>query len=318
MSPFLQRLQQVIGTALILAFFSEFYFLNEGPVQELLAGMAESPFVPLVGFLELIAYYALFSYPMLICIGYFRVSNWASLVLAAGLYGLAAEAMIVPVVYEAMPYSVFWTSLSWHTLIDVLFGWYILRWALRARAVWPAVFLMCVAGIFWGIWATWFWGETPEGALSLRSFASVSVATSLALLIGMILADHAPVTTFNASPAEVVGIALISSGFFVFTGWPYFPLPVLILAMVGIILAALRTARGQGDQDLLACLDQPPKWSRYLAVALLPIAAIATYYAVLETGFQIAAEDVVLSILSVGALSFLSALVGPFWRRLRA
>lgn len=309
------RLQQVIGTALILGFFSEYFFMNEGPVARILAGFTENPVTALIGFGELAAYYGLFAYPMLIAIGYFRVSNWSGLILAASLYGLAAEALVVPVVYEGIPYSIVWTSLSWHTLIDVYLGWFIMRRALRARSIWPGAMTMVLAGIGWGIWATWYWADAPNLILTQGEFAAYSALTSLALLLGIILADRAPVTTFRATKLEITLVALISAALFGLMGFAFIPLPALILAVVAGILWALQKNKGGEITGYLTPLDTPPNPWRYSLIALLPITAIGTYTIVLETKFTLQTEDTVLLLLAMGAGTFLTALSTSFWPR---
>lgn len=318
MPAFTQRLQQVIGSALILTFFSEFFFLNEEPVRALLDGLAENPFIAILGVLELSAYYGLFAYAFLICLGHFRVAGWAGLILAAGIYGLATEALVVPLVYEAIPVSLIWTSLSWHTLIDVVFGWYLLRRAMRARSWLPGAALMVLAGLLWGPWATWFWGDNGYTApLTMAEFAAVAATTSAALLAGMVLADRARLSEFRATRAEIIVIGLVSAILFGMTGFAYFPLPVLILLLTALILLALKLGRGHGDPDFLAVLDSPPPWRRYLLVPLLPGAAITSYRVVLETGFQLPEDSVIPLIFAAGALSFMAALIVPFWQKLR-
>lgn len=317
MKPFALRLQQVIGTALILTFFSEFYFLNEGPVRALLEGLAENPFTALFGVLELAAYYGLFAYAFLICLGHFRVAGWSGLILAAGIYGLAAEALVVPLVYESFPVSLIWTSLSWHTLVDVALGWYLLRRIMRARSWLPGVVFLLLAGLAWGPWATWFWGDPSEAALTWGEFAMLALTTSAALLLGMILADRSPVTNFNASRAELIMLGLVSAGFFAFTGLPYLPLPAAILLLLALILLALHFGRGQGVPGFLTRLDTPPPWSRYLLLPLLPASAILSYWLVLETSFQLPPDTLIPLIFMLGGLSFLAALLLPFWWKLR-
>lgn len=317
MQDFARRLQQVFGTALIFAFFSEFFFLNEIPVNELLSGLDENPVTAVFGLVELGAFYGLFAYPMLIAIGIFRISGWAALLLVGGIYGLAAESLVVPLVYEAFPYSIIWTSLSWHTLIDVYFGWFILRRVMRAESVWGFVAILALTAVFWALWSTWYWGEDASPPLSLGGFAAFSGVTTLVLLLGMLMADHAPLTGFRVSRPEVILVSIISAIFFGLTGWAYFPLPIAILAVLGVFLAILFMGRRKeiSGAGYLAFLDTAPGWSRYLMLAILPTIATGTYGIVLTTGFQINHEIVVLPLLAAGTLSILAAMVIYPWRK---
>ncbi len=302
------RLTTLVGTALILAFFSEFYFMNEGPVQDVITGNIAAT-------LELVAFYILFAYAFLICITVFRVRSWAGLILAGGIYGLSAEAVVVPVVYEAFPVSLIWTSLSWHTLVDVAFGWGILRLALRARnGIWAGLWF-ALLGVLWAMWATWFWGA--EGiALTLGEFSVYSVVTSLGLTLGLFLTDRAPMSLFQVHRVEIIAVVAITLLLFAVTGLPFLPLPGAILVVVLIILGALGLERRWPTMgSILTGLETPPAPIRYLTIALLPAAASASYAVVLDTGFQIATEDVAALMLTLGAVSFLWALTAPLWRR---
>ncbi|HHS93800.1 MAG TPA: hypothetical protein ENK63_00440 [Rhodobacterales bacterium] len=309
------RLITLLGTGLILGFFSEFYFLNEGPVFDLVAALHDTPVTAAFGFGGLILFYALFAYPFLIAFGMFQVGTWQGLLLAGGLYGLAAEALVVPVVYEAPPFSFVWTSLSWHTLVDVMLGWWLLRLALRGRMLW-AIGLPVALGLFWGVWATWFWGETPEMALSLEDFAAMAWVTGAALLLGTFLADRAPPSAFRASWIEIAVVAALSLALFAMTALPYLPLlPLAIVAILALTVLALRTQSGGTVALSLARLDTPPPAYRYLMVLLIPAAAVGSYATVLATGFQLDTELVVLPMTFLGAASFLFVLVAAFVRK---
>lgn len=311
------RLITLLGTGLILGFFSEFYFLNEGPVFELVAALKAGPVAAIIGLGELALYYALFGAPFLIALGAFKVGNWRGLILAGGLYGLSAEASVVPMVYEAPPLSFVWTSLSWHTLVDVVLGWWLLRLALRGRMLW-AIGLPVALGLFWGVWATWFWGEAPEMALSLEDFAVMAWVTGAALLLGTFMADRAPASTFRAGWIEIAVVAALSLAMFTLTALPYLPLlPLAILAIVGLTILALRAQSGGAVSPGLARLNaRPPAW-RYALLLLIPTAATASYGVVLTTGFRMQSELVVLPLTLAGALSFLYALAAGLGPRLR-
>lgn len=316
-SDFARRLIALIGTALILAFFSEFYFVNEGPFFSLLAALQDNPLTAVAGFGELIAYYAVFAFPFLAAYSWFRAENRVGLILAGGLYGLAAEATVVPMVYEAPPFSFVWTSLSWHTLVDVVLGWWLLRLAMRSGLLW-ALGVPILLGGFWGVWATWFWSEPPFTAMSLGEFAAVATFASTGLLLGTWLADRAPASAFRPSWIEVVLVSAILLAFFSMTALPYLPyLPLAILVIAVLALLGLRAQAGRPVLPSLARLDTPPPLHRYLVLALLPAAATTSYGMVLATGVRVPAELVVLPTTLIGGLSFVLALGVAGWSRLR-
>ncbi|HIH97249.1 MAG TPA: hypothetical protein HA348_07245 [Thermoplasmata archaeon] len=57
-------------------------------------------------------WYVLPPYIFLLVVEKFQVKNIWSLFLAGSLYGWAVEGVIVPVMYEALPWSISWTSLG--------------------------------------------------------------------------------------------------------------------------------------------------------------------------------------------------------------
>ena len=140
MQSFFNRILFAAMSAAILVVFSEkIYWYIQG-----------------YGFLELLLYYFFPTYVFLWAIEAFHVRRWAPLFLAAALYGFLVEGVLAPVLYEDGLLGLFhvsYTSLAWHALISVLFGWYWLRRLLiqgndRRIMLWSAVF-----GLFWGLWS---------------------------------------------------------------------------------------------------------------------------------------------------------------------
>jgi len=304
------RLVSVLGTALLLMFFSEYFFLNEGPVRGMLASLSSG--FDLMGFLELAMYYCLFAYVFLIVLDRFSVSSIAALVLAGSLYGWAAEAMIVPVAHEAPPISWFWTSVSWHALIDVIIGWYLIRLAMRCLSAPMLIGVFIVTGLGWAVWATWFWGDAEPGALaplSVEQFWGYVLATGAIWIGAMILTDRGAMHSFQASWLEIGLVGLISTGLLGFTGLAFFPLSLGLLVLISLTFAALTRARN-GPTGFFDRLKQPPPRSRYLLAAIMPLAAGLGYWGIIASGITFGIEDIILVLLFAGVLIFIWAM----WR----
>jgi hypothetical protein len=62
LTSFAGRLTSVVGSAIILLFFSEFYFLNEGPVQTIIDTWANDPTTKVLALAEFVLFYSLFAY----------------------------------------------------------------------------------------------------------------------------------------------------------------------------------------------------------------------------------------------------------------
>ncbi|MEM6529357.1 MAG: hypothetical protein AAF653_13750 [Chloroflexota bacterium] len=158
---FSQRWLMVFGSAFILLFFSEYFFVNEGPGQAIVDRLADNPLSILPHILEFSAYYALFAYVLHLTLAHYRVSSINGLFLAGVLFGWATEAVIVPIVYESIPVSFIFPSVGWHALVDVLLGWYVVRWVMRQNRWWASLLMFAALGAVWGAWATWVWVD-PE------------------------------------------------------------------------------------------------------------------------------------------------------------
>ncbi len=307
------RLVSVFGTALLLMFFSEYYFLNEGPVRAVLANLSGE--IEPMKFLELVMYYCLFSYVFLIVLEKFSVSSIAALVLAGSIYGWATEAMVVPLAHEAPPISWFWTSISWHALIDVILGWYLIRLAMRHMSAPKLVLLFVLTGVFWAVWATWFWAGDEPGALaplSAGQFWGYAFATGAVWIGGMGLADRGAMHSFQTSKLEVGLVGLIGIGLLGITGLAFLPWSLGLVVLIGLSFAALANARKveKNNSSFFDRLSQPPPRKSYLLAVTMPLAAGLAYWGIVDSGISVGTEDITFVLLMAGAIMFFWAM----WR----
>ena len=183
---FLQRLAMMVASGYILMFFSEYYFLNEGPGADFAESWCTSTFDTFFGLGVFSLYYAGWGAIMLCCIGIFRVRSFWSLFVAGALFGWAVEGIIIPLIYSEMPYSLGWPSLGWHVLVDVMLGWYLVRWILQKNKYAYTIALAVALGLYWGVQCTWYWGPYFE------AMAEKQVQT------GTVVAEEAP----DVAPVE--------------------------------------------------------------------------------------------------------------------
>lgn len=308
LTAFAHRLIAVAGAALVLQFFSEFYFLNEYPAVAAARGLAA---LPEMGVLA--AWYMLFAYAFLIVLDRFEVRTWAGLLLAGSLFGWATEALLVPVVYEFPPVSFIWPSVSWHALVDVMLGWCLIRLAMR-RLAWPWLALVFASlGIVWAFWASWTWGAEDEAPLvfSTGEFWTIVLMSGASWITGTLLADAGARRSFRASRWEIGIVCLVTLALFGVTGWPWLPWPAALALVVALTFGALAWAkRGRiARPDLLAPLAAGPPLGAYLVMPLLPVSAGLTYPIVLDHDLRFPTEEVIPLLVVLGALGFVWALV---------
>ncbi|MCF6305095.1 MAG: hypothetical protein L3J33_06960 [Rhodobacteraceae bacterium] len=316
MTGFWQRLAFAYGSAIILMFFSEYFFVNEAPVSELLHDLNTEPLLAIPALLSFAGFYTLFTYPMLVALSHFNVRSLSGLLLAGALFGWATEGITIPVIYESIPFSFIFPSIGWHALIDVLLGWYLLRLAMR-KLGWlalGAVFILL--GVAWGMWATWFWGPEGMAPISPQDFELLAAVTAGFWLMGMIMADRFGRVEFKVSKWEFGMVGAIYLGLFWIMAMPYLPLSLLILPLVGATLLALWRGQAGGGATILARLHpQRPRWWAYVLALLTPLSAVLVYPLMLGGNWQVPTQSIVVTLLLVATLWFIWALVAPFIRR---
>ena len=319
LEDFAFRIFTVVGSALVLMFYSEFYFLNEAPANLIAPGLTSAPLI-----LLLLPGYCLFAYLFLIVLDRFRVATISGLFLAGAIFGWATEALFVPIVYEAPPVSFFFPSVGWHALIDVLAGWYLLRLAMRRLSFPVLAGLFALLGVSWGLWATWGWEGGGDAALaySMAEFGNIVLIASASWIIGTFLADLGMTRRFRPSRGEVGLAALAGLGLFAFMGLAFWPWMLALAALVGLTLAALwrggrqtpaaKAARRRGRLADFAHMPAPPA---YLAMVFLPAGALPGYWLVLQNNWALPSQAIVILLLISGTGYFFWSILRLFMHR---
>jgi hypothetical protein len=271
-----RRLGLVAASAYVLAFYSEYVFLN-APAFTLAAGVvAASAQLPLA-LVEMTLWYLLPAYALLIALERYRVRGLWGLMLAGALYGIVVEGVVVTQMYEALPWSLSWTALSWHVLIDVWLGWWLTRCVLqRRRWQWSAAYAVGL-GLFWGLWATWAAGSEP--LMAPRAFAVFAVLTSLLWVAANAVFDWVGRESFETTRVErgMVWMAGIVLAVIWSIQLPFIP-PVLVL-MVGLTLLGLWRGRRREDPrpTLLSAFQGRRVGWQVGWLLLTPVVAALTY-----------------------------------------
>ncbi len=236
----------LLSTLIMVCFSEKVYWYTQGYNEGLVIGLIQFYFFP--------------AFFCLLAIEKFRVRRLAPLFLCAAIYGLLAEGVLTPIVYEGEvwnPFHISYTALAWHAPLSVVFGWYGLRHLLMAKNKAPLIAACTLFGLFWGCWSTTFW--LPEnandtemiaegfrlGKWPLQEFSLYAFSVTLVLALGHFLlgrgasateAEEKPFPVFTLKPA-----ALLTRGTWLTSFTPHFTL-TLFSALYLLLWWALVTA----------------------------------------------------------------------------
>jgi len=279
----LSRFFTLYGTALILMFFSEYFFLNEGPVQDVMKIMSVAEDASILGYVELTLFYTLFAAWLLLPIFYFKIRSFWALYLAGGFFGIATEGVIIPLIYTE---SLTWPALSWHVLADVILGWYVVRHVLIKNQPLYTVLLAGAMGLFWAFWAPWTHiGEEPFIPEPSRFTGFVLFASSN-LFCGYIILNLLREKQFKPTRIELGCFGVITLALWVpmlINVWAPMlaakPVNSLLLPLfLGVSLRTLyRHSKVELRENLFSVFRAKIAWWNILLLALMPITAISAY-----------------------------------------
>lgn len=300
------RALSIIGSGMILMFFSEFLFMNEEPVRMVMQLLAPPASAPLE-LLALSGFYMFAAWALLLLLPYAQPHGLAGIFLAGCLYGWIVEGAVVPAVHEAPPVSWIWTSVSWHAPIDVFIGLFILRRALAAPGPLRSLILHTLAGIGWGVWSTWTWGDPDGLRLTVAEFASFAAMTSILWAIGL----------FFMARAQAWESTRFERGFVLALAWLLaliwasvaLPLSIGVLVLAAIATFAVTRPARTANPALELPLGSFPLW-RLTHVFVAALMATGTVWICSEFKRHIATEDVTAIALVGGTI----ALLWSFWR----
>ncbi len=307
----IKHLSTLIGTAMILLYFSEFYFLNEGPVKTVVEQREENALNLILILGELILFYAVFAYVLLGSLHWFSVRSITDLFLVGALVGWATEGIIIPVVYEAVPISIVFPSVSWHGLVDVVLGWYVIRRVMRLNRPHYSIVMFTALGLVWGAWATWFWVEPEElQPLTPINFTYFAIVAAAVWGAGMALVDYAGTTSFRVTKWERRVLFVFAGGLALMMAASVFPFSLVIVPFLWLTIRALRRPANTTADELVSHLAAKPAWWQYPLAALTPLSASLVYPLFYHADQGVPSEDIVFILLLIGSIWLMIA-----WRR---
>lgn len=257
------RIAYTLLTGYILAYFSEWMFWSGRPPAENF----------LLDALPTWLAYSFITFLFLSAARYFRAQNVWAVFLIGALYGWLLEGVLVQTMYDTFPLQISFTALSWHALLSVMFGWYMLpRLLRRSRAI-----LACILfGLALGLWSVGWWLEPDVAVAPFGQVFIYNIAFGLLLLPAYVLHDRFDLADFNPTRIEIRGAILLLLLYFALVTLPQQPLALLVLPpLLALVLWTLRKNR-QREPDL-----QPsPAKIRFrgaLPLLLIPLTASLVY-----------------------------------------
>ena len=273
----LRRLAFALATSYLLMFFSELLFFNEEPAFNALQALDDGPLAVIVYTLDLTLWYLPASYLLLWVIERFRVRSIAALFLAGCIFGWVIEGVVVAYVYSGLPITLVWTSVGWHAPIDVVLGWYGIGWVLGQNRPKQTLILATLAGVGWGIWATWVWVD-PAPAIAPARFALFAIVHGGMALVAWAVCFWLRPAGFALGRIELgilAGVMLFLSAAMV--------LSVGVLALVllpvvgGAVWVLRRNGLGEIRPNLLTTFNQPLTFWHIAPLIPFPLTAVLAY-----------------------------------------
>jgi hypothetical protein len=308
---------------MIVMFFSEMFFLNEGEHFYFLHHF--SSFARVIDFfLVFILFYMLCTLWLLVPIYVFKVRSIWALFLAGALLGWAIEG-IMPIMYAELPMAVLWPAGSWHILVNVLLGWYFLREVLERNDPKTTVIIFVLMGLFWGVWGTWFWSGNgvadtagsdypPEISENIPiipirpvDFALLTFTMTGLLVLGYAIVDRFGGRSFSPSKTEIVaGLTLSLLLLFALSG----VFSILFLLLVGSVMCVLNENRKvETRPDIFSTFSPGIKPGNLLCVFSMPLAANLVYPVLYSANLSLGLSGlyafVLLPVIVVSAIMFI-------------
>jgi len=302
----------IAGTTLVIWFFSEVFFVNvgdffygwsqrDGVVQALL-GTAEAVGVWLL-------FYAFFVLWLLAAVVFFRVRSAWALAFAAAICGWAIEGSAIPIMYQEMPIALLWPAASWHVLVNVFVGWWLLPRVIATQPLGVVVGVFAALGAVWSLWATWFWPVGGGGSLAQHDlplppsdFAFVALTGGVLVTAGYALLDRLGWGAPRPAPRALAAFVAVGALATVLGSGPH---ALVFFALVGVASVFLwRNRIAETRPSLLEAPRGRSPTMNLVAVMAMPAVAAALYPLWYRTGVGLNAHlDLVVGSLNLAALA---------------
>lgn len=310
------RIVQVLAMSYVLMFFSEYFFLNEEPTFNLINSLVSSPGEAISGVLLFAIFYAIPTYLFLFTMDRYRVNGIWSLFLAGCIFGWSVEGILIPYVYAGLPVTIVWPPLGWHAVVDVLLGWYLIRTILRKGLFIDTILVSIALGLFWGVWATWFWvGEADK--ISPINFAVFSLFTATLLILSYALLDGVHRRSFKGSKFEIIAVSLLALFFLGTWTIMMFGLPLIVLApiLVITIIPLMKNSKKYKGPTILESFRRRTSIRFYPILFLTPLIASIEYAIIFHSGLEIPVVTLVFPLILVSMVLYVISWIRSFQQK---
>ncbi|MBL8164281.1 MAG: hypothetical protein JNJ61_20000 [Anaerolineae bacterium] len=279
----LRGLIYVLLTGYILCYFSEWMFWS---------GRIPASSDPLAYIFPWLLY-SFATYVFLIAVHYFRVRSLPAVFLAGAVYGWVVEGILVQTMYDSFPIHLSATGLSWHALISVVGGWYLMRRWMR-RSSRHTLYGVLLFGLFVGFWSGGWWVEAPIAPVETVWLYNVILGAPLVLAYAGL--ERLGSAAFTPGRADYVAALAGLAAYFVLVTLPSQPLALIILppamALVVFLLHRSRKNEPEHSPDVQPAVPG----LRFGLLLGIPLLASALYTLAYMLGFPIQTLTIVYAV----------------------
>ena len=263
----------ILANGYILFFFSERVFWSFWRPADTLAEFLITWFA-----------YCLLGWLFLDLVKRFKVASFSPLFLCGSIFGWVDEGVVVDTLYgnstNPLPLSISFTGLSWHALLSVVVGWYVIGKVLTEEKPTRTALISLAVGIGWGLWAVWWPAELGEGAnTSVWGFASHALPCSILFLLAWFVFGLSRPDSFQCSRVAALVLWGLVLALFLAARVPTRPYTSLILPpLLAVCFIGLRrNARVEKRADVLDAMLGRIRIRNLVILFLSPVTAIAVY-----------------------------------------
>jgi hypothetical protein len=316
MTEFLKRVLIGLLSGYILVYYGEFVFWATPDREDLLG-----PSTVVTWLL-----YSLMAYAFLCVVSVFKVRSVWSVFLAGAFYGWLEEGVVVQTMYGTpdgpFPMSIAFTGLAWHALVGVLTGWYLVRKVLAENNRARVVGLASGIGLFFGLWAIWWWNEPPgpmkalldagRKDVLLARFGIFAVSGTALLVLAHWLYNRLMPFAFRPSQLELWFLGVVTALYYAFITVPAAPTALWVLPplLATTFWALDQNRRVENRPDAISAFGPGVRPLNYLLLFCIPLVAVAVYSAGLVADLRLRTNVAVYYVFSaLGVLLWLASVV---------
>lgn len=316
MRSFLKRIIAALCSGYIIVFYGELMFWAT-PERE---GM------DLIGIAAMWLMYSIMAYPFLCVVSLFRVRSPWAVFLAGAFYGWFEEGIVVQTTYGSadtpFPMSISFTALAWHAMIDIWMGWYLVRRILARNHYLATAALAGAIGLFYGLWAIFWWNEPPPAMKDLLDsgrrdvlfarFTFFTFGSTALLVLAHWLYQRVQLTEFVPSKIEMGIFGALVIFYYAFITVPAAPKALWVLPpLMGLTFWSLfKNRRTEKRANAIVAYPEKIKPLNYLLLFTIPMVACFIYQLALIHHWRFPTNFIFYYVATpLGALFWITALV---------